>query len=251
MRPRIPKGLDAAYSVFELLLPELLLRGSKQSIADAATICRELGRPDNAACFTRWVLLGEFERVVTTVLYFGAHAVEAQIVWPPRVPSVDAPVRELVKRVRAGVELVRLCGTQDERAVFGGIAAAASEGRVVDPTRLRPPRRPGRPRSPEVDGLCELVLREALFPKGRSLRSALAAASKLAPRWNALSIRRRHERLRKTEVPIPPDWRQTLIAERIDPLYGDPLKPTTARLAIAVKLGDGVRASRKQGTTSR
>jgi hypothetical protein len=243
-----PSGFARAYSIFELLLPEVLLRGASDSTADADRICDELSRRDYSICFRRWILLEEFERVVTTVVYFGTAALTlgVETIWPAWRPDVDAPVREMIKAVMLELVTAGTVGTPDDRALVRALVRASARGVPSDLSRARSGRtRPGRPRTAGIDGLCLVILREGLFKGGRPLASAVAQALKLAPpSWTSRSLRRRVERVRKAEVPIPSTWRDTLIAERLMPLYGDPLKPTEHRLKAVERIWERTRVGK-------
>jgi len=129
----------------------------------------------------------------------------------------------VVKHILAWADEMK---TRDTTGTASRLLEAAGYRRTVDPSQLRPKRPRGRPRVPIIDGLCLMILRERVFPKlGRTLPAAIEAATKLASKeWERGSIRRRCERLRKTEAPVPDIWETTLLAARVQPLHGDYLK---------------------------
>ncbi len=243
LRPSLEMGFHEAYAIFELLVAEVLLRGSVDPSSDADTICTELSQPEYGNCFRRWILLGEFERIVTTVVYLRGEALTkgVDVVWPAWTRQFDVPVREMIKAVMLELVARGREGAPDERALIHAVVRGAARGVPVDLSRVRAGAvRKGRPRLAGIDGLCLLVLREGLFKGGRSQAGALAQALKLAPPWESRSLRRRFERVRIGEVAIPRGWRDTLIAKRIVPLYGNPLQPTKERLeAVASIWGRG------------
>ncbi len=230
----VPLGLEMAYRAFEILLAEVLLRTSANAALDARALRSELQQTPIATCFRRWLCEWEFEAIIGTVLHLGPQALTDEglvAVWRPLAPETKTIATAMVREILQWLTDLHRVAPQ----MLDDLVAAAAARSVTDPAQLRATRPEGRPRSPAAEGLCVLVLREELFPRvGRSLPRALIAAEKLMPhQWKRSSLRRRCERLRKTEVAIPATWGKTLLARRIEPFYGNYLEVTPQALAWA------------------
>lgn len=189
VRPDVQAGLGTAYAGFELLLAELLLRGSQDVDNDARRVRDELTDPPTAACFRRWICQWEFDGLVWSVLYNGSRSLTPgalAVLWKPGF--VDGKAERVayvvVKHILVWAVETK---THDKTGAASRLLDAARYRRTVDPSQLRPKRPRGRPRVPVIDGLCLMILRERVFAKvGRTLPAAIEAATKLASKeWSA------------------------------------------------------------------
>ncbi|GMV15905.1 MAG: hypothetical protein AMXMBFR56_41290 [Polyangiaceae bacterium] len=191
-------------------------------------LAAETSDPAIAACARRWVAQFEFERAVGECVRLGPGArLKPRLVWEARTPAESRLVRSLVTEVLLWlIALARRSGGDQVKRMAGELQS----GHLVDPRTLRTRRSRGRPRTPEIEGICHLVIRERLFPTGLPMRTACHRAVKVMPsQWGFERLYERVKKEARTEVPIPRRWKQTLLARQCKPLRGDPFARTDER----------------------
>lgn len=217
--PDVPRGLENAAAALNSLLVSTITGGLGEQ--DVMRLAAETSDPAIAACARRWVAQFEFERAVGECVRLGPGAsVKPRLVWEARTPAESRLVRSLVTEVLFWlIALARKSGGDQVKRMAGELQS----GHLVDPRTLRTRRSRGRPRTPELEGICLLVLRERLFPSGLPLRSACNRAIKIMPaKWTLERLYERVKREARKQVPVPRGWKKTLLAQRCEPLRGDP-----------------------------
>ncbi|MCL4750426.1 MAG: hypothetical protein KJ015_09710 [Myxococcales bacterium] len=225
--PDVPRGLEKAAAALNSLLVSTIAAGLGEQ--EVLRLAAETSDPAIAACARRWVAQFEFERAVGECVRLGPGArVKPRLVWEARTAAESRLVRSMVTEVLFWlIALARRSGGDQVKRMAGELQS----GHLVDPRTLRTRRSRGRPRTSELEGICLLVLRERLFPSGLPLRSACNRAIKIMPaKWTLERLYERVKREARKQVPVPRGWKKTLLAQRCEPLRGDPFAVTPERL---------------------
>ncbi|WP_438033712.1 hypothetical protein [Sorangium sp. So ce204] len=220
MRPadRLPLLLPA-HDRFERVLGDLLLMGSTDPDADVEQLLRELDVPGIQACARTYVYEEEFGRFVATVAYFGPVPIDPDLagrLWPVSGRAQAEAVAEMMRHIQeALVPLALMPSGEGLRRLLIDTGAGWPVAEGYEP----PPRGRGRPSDRVQKSLLVLGVKEGIFRDGARpyVDVAPAIASVYEGKTNQESIVRRMKGVRQ-EMPIPKEWQDTLLCERVSPL---------------------------------
>lgn len=214
--------LQHAYALFERLLGNLLLLGSSDLAADVERLERELERPGIRECAATYVYEHEFGHIVATVARHGLDPVDAQIVaslWPVKDLDQREIVAELVRLIQAALPRMALAkGGEELRRM---LIEDNPDWPVVDGYEP-PPRKKGRPVDPVQRSLIALGVREGIFRDGARPFDEVAATIAVVSsnQTKKESIYRLMKAVRQ-EYPVPEEWQETLLCERVSLLRSE------------------------------
>lgn len=218
----IPAELKPGYRIFEGLLRELFVRGSRDIERDVETMLHELDDDATLTCARHTIVEWEVGRVVGTVAYAGPGSIDPsddnlRALWPPMLPHQRMPVLALAMLVQNG--LTKLA--KDRSARGRKLRTMLADTRKAWPVEQeKPARSRGRPTDEKKHGVYVMGARERLFDEHAKVRwfvdvvdditKALAVANGTASR--AVKAAR-------ALWPVPAGWKRTLLARRLAPLH--------------------------------
>lgn len=224
MRPTgVPAELRAGYSVFEGLLAELLVRGSRNPPKDVWKMLRELHDAATQKCARTTVAAWEYGRIVATMAYAGPGTIDPgdehlRVLWPPMLPHQRMPVLAMAMLVQNG--LMKLAKDRSDAGV--GLRArlrATGKGWPVEVTGVGS----GRPRNEVHRGAYVMGVRERLFDDHAEVLGFVEATRVIASATGVKerTVRREMKRERSERWSVPETWKTTLLAQRLAPLHAD------------------------------
>lgn len=227
VRPPSLPGQEQAWERFEQLLGELLVQGSVRPAKDIAQMRRELARPGHQA-FAAFAIQHEYGRILMTVAALGpgplvppeggrrGTAAVVRVLWPPAIASQYAEVLHLGNEAQACLkQLAALPGGQRARRWIAALNPAWAL------PYLRPRRARGRRESVSSSAAVRAALEQAMSGKGGVTTLGVAKGmTTILPRQPSEQTVRRYVRRAKATGGRPPaGWHETLLAERLRPLW--------------------------------
>lgn len=218
--------LQPAYDIFEFLLGDLLLQGSTDPGADVEQFLRELDVPSIQKCARDYVYQEEFGRLLATTAYHGPDPIDPDLVgrlWPVSGRAQAEGVAGMMRHFQAALIVMAVAPSGEglRRLLIGTEA-----GWPVADGYQAPPRGRGRPVDRVQQSLLVLGAKEGIFRDGarRYVEVVPALAAVYEGRANQESIIRRMKGVRQ-EMPIPKEWQDTLLCERVSPLRSGLFSP--------------------------
>ncbi|WP_438040242.1 hypothetical protein [Sorangium sp. So ce128] len=220
MRPadRLPLLLPA-HDLFERLLGDLLLLGSTDAGADVEQFLRELDVPSIQMCARDYVYQEEFGRLLATTAYCGPDPIDPDLVgrlWPVSGRAQAEAVAEMMRLFQAALIVMAVAPSGEG---LRRLLIRTEAGWPVTDGYAPSPRGRGRPADPVQQSLLVLGVKEGIFRDGARpyVEIVPALATVYEGKTNRDSIVRRMKGIRQ-EMPIPKEWQETLLCERVSPL---------------------------------